>query len=120
MTSGKPYALRLVTDKELAALSSQALVYATVEVVDRKGNLVADASIPVKFSVSDGGEVIATGSGNPKDPSGYFHTERLTDEGKALGVVKLTGKRPKNGKNIVNVTVSSPGIKSATRAVEIK
>ncbi|MBD5355986.1 MAG: glycoside hydrolase family 2 protein [Bacteroides sp.] len=119
-TAGKPYALRLVTDKDTIDLSSQSLAYITVEVIDKNGIVVPNYPIKVKFSVSDGAEIIATGSRNPKDPVGYYHSERLTDSGKALCIIKLTGEKPNNNKNIVNFTASAPGVKSATLSLSIK
>lgn len=91
VTAGKSYSIRLTADRPNHAAGSQSLVYVLAEVIDKKGNVVPDAEVPLKFTVQGNGDIIATGSGNPKDPKGYFHTDRLTDEGKALAVVKSDG-----------------------------
>lgn len=109
VTSGKPYSIRLRADRTRISSEPQSLAYVLAEVVDKKGNVVTDAAVPLKFTVEGNAEVLATGSGNPKDPKGYFHAERVTDEGKALGVVKSNG-RPGD----IKVRVSAPGLKSAT------
>jgi len=75
--------------------TGQSLAYITAEVIDKKGNVVTDAELPLKFNVAGEAEIIATGSGNPKDPAGYFRKERVTDKGAALGVVRATGKNQK-------------------------
>jgi glycoside hydrolase family 2 len=119
-TSGKPYAIRLRSDKEALQNTGQSLAYITAEVIDKKGNVVTDAELPLKFNVAGEAEIIATGSGNPKDPAGYFRKERVTDKGAALGVVRATGKKSKSGKEMIKVTVSSPGLKSATIQLPLK
>ena len=81
---------------------------------------MTDAELPLKFTVEGEAEIIATGSGNPKDPAGYFHKERVTDKGTALGVVRATGNNSKSGKDIVKVTVSSPGLKYASIKLPLK
>jgi len=118
VTAGKPYAIRLKADKDFLSRNPQSLAYITAEIVDKKGNLVPNASVPLKFVVTGDAEIIATGSGNPKDSSGYFRSERVTDAGKALGVIKQTGTN--SGKNSVKTTVSSPGLKSASISLSIK
>ena len=91
-TAGKPYAIHLEADRDTLAANPQALAYVTATVVDKKGRTVANAEIPLTFTALGEGEVIATGSGNPKDPKGYFRPMRTTSEGRALAVVKSTGK----------------------------
>ena len=109
ITSDKPFAIRLKADRESIGSSAQSLAYVTAEIVDKKGNVVSDAKVPLKFEISGDGVILATGSGNPKDPKGYSHKERLTDKGRALAVVKSTGK--KTSKGGINLKVSSPGLK---------
>lgn len=108
VTAGKPYAIRLSADRQTLGKSPQSLAYVTAEIVDRKGNVVADAAIPLKFDATGGAEIIATGSADPKDPAGYFHTRRLTSGGRAVAVVKAKG----DGEKSV-VKVSARGLKSA-------
>lgn len=88
VTSGKPYAIRLTPDKSEFSNSPQELIYILAEIVDKKGNPVPNAEIPITFSIDGDAEILATGSGNPKDPQGYFHKKRTTHEGKALAVIK--------------------------------
>lgn len=106
VTSDKPFAIRLKADREKIGSSAQSLAYLTAEIVDKNGNVVNDAKVPVKFEISGDGEILATGSGNPKDPNSYFRSERVTDKGRALAVVKSTGK------GVIKIKVTSPGLKS--------
>lgn len=109
VTAGKPYAIRLSADRDSLGKSSQSLAYVSAEVIDRKGNIVADAAIPLSFTVAGGAEIIATGSGDPKDPKGYFHKQRVTSDGRALAVIKAKG----NG-TPAKVKVTARGLKGAT------
>jgi len=47
------------------------LAYATAEVADDKKKVVPDANIPFVFSVSDIGEIAATGNANPFDMTSF-------------------------------------------------
>lgn len=109
-TSGKPHAVRLKADREYLPASSQALAYITAEIVDKNGNPVTDAALPVTFTIDGEADIIATGSANPKDPAGYFHNKRLTWEGRALAVAKANGKKGKD----VRIKATVPGLKAAT------
>lgn len=109
VTAGKPHAIRLTPDKLQFADSSQALVYILAEVVDKKGNVVPNAEVHITFSVDGDAEVLATGSGNPKDPKGYFHNDRTTSEGKALAVIKSSSTA-----DPVKVIAKGRGLKPAT------
>lgn len=105
-TSGRPYAIRLIPDKDRLGNSSQNLVYVRAEIVDKQGHLVPNAAVPVTFQ-ADGAEIIATGSGNPKDPAGYFRATRITDGGLALAIVKGHGQR-------VRIKATAKGLRTAT------
>lgn len=110
-SSGKPYAIRLISDKDYLGESSQSLAYVVAEIVDKDGLSVTNANIPVMFEVHGDAEVIATGSADPKDPRGYYHIDRVTNAGKALGIIKRSEMNKINNKDIV-VTVKSKGLKS--------
>lgn len=112
-TSGKPYAIRLKSDKDYLGESSQSLAYVIAEIVDKDEFPVTNADIPVVFVVHGDAEVIATGSADPKDPRGYYHNDRITYAGKAMGVIKRA-KKDRDGKNYkdIVVTVQSNGLKS--------
>lgn len=114
-TAGKPYTVRISADKSIVPASSQSLIYLTSEVVDKKGNIVSDATIPLTFSCTGNGKIIATGSSDPKDPNGYFRTERTTCDGKALCVVKADGQPGE-----IIVTVKGKGLKSAHYVITTK
>ena len=115
-TSGKPYAVRLKADRGNVSADNSGLIYVEAEIVDRDGNVVSDAAVPVRFEVKGEGWVVATGSDNPKDPKGYHHPDRVTDKGRALAIVGHgNGKKGK----AVTVSASSKGLKKGSVSIEI-
>ncbi|MDE6285980.1 MAG: DUF4982 domain-containing protein, partial [Muribaculaceae bacterium] len=106
-TAGKPYAIRLTADRDRLAPGKQSLAFITAEVVDRQGRVVPDAALPLQFKATGGAGVIATGSGDPKDPRGYFRSERTTSGGRALGIIKATGEGTP-----ATITVTAPGLRA--------
>jgi beta-galactosidase len=95
-TSAEPAGLRLTPDraKLQAALiaGTPDLSYVTVEVVDAQGCLVPDAEHQIHFDVSGPGEIVAVGSGNPTTTEPYVGSQRKAFRGRALVVVRSTGK----------------------------
>lgn len=114
VTAGKPYAIRFTADNQSLAADPQALVYVLAEIVDKDGNIVTDAAVTLDFSVKGNAEILATGSGNPKDPKGYFHKNRITDEGKALAILKSNGKP-----GTIFLRATSPGLKPVTLTIPV-
>lgn len=113
VTAGKPYAIRLTSDRHTLDNFSQSLVYITAEIVDSKGNIVPDAKLPISFLAEGGGEILATGSGDPKDPDGYYRKVRKAYKGRALAIVKANGTETGD----IKVVARSKGLKPATLSI---
>ncbi len=107
-TAGKPYALRMTADKTQLDADNQDLAYVTVEVVDKDGRIVPDASDRISFTIGGNGTIEATGSADIKDTEGYCHTDRNAWKGRAGAVVKSSNKP-----GTVTLKASAPGLKSA-------
>lgn len=118
-TAGKPYAIRLRADKNTLTLGRQSLAYISAEVVDRNGQIVPDAEINVNFSVAGDAEIIATGSGNPKDSMGYRRHNRTTDAGRALGIVKLSPSAAQ-GIGKIKVTAKAKGLRPGAVVLDVR
>lgn len=106
-TSDVPAAVRLTPDKASFNADGQDLVYVVAEVVDKDGRVVPDASIPLEFNVSGAGTLLAAGSADLTDSDSYADSSVKTWKGRALLVVKSSGRK---GNAVVNV--KSPGLKS--------
>ncbi|KAH7140011.1 glycoside hydrolase superfamily [Dactylonectria estremocensis] len=89
-TTGAAAKLRMSADRTTLEATGEDLVYMTVEVVDKKGNIVPTADDLIRFSVSGPVEIIATDNGNPADMNAFGLHQREAFSG--LGLVILRTK----------------------------
>ncbi|KAK7757917.1 hypothetical protein SLS62_000295 [Diatrype stigma] len=88
-TVGDPAGLRLKADRDLIKGDGEDVAFVTVEVIDRRGDVVPRADDTISFSVISGpGEIAATDNGDPTDLTPFPSTERKTFSGRALGIVR--------------------------------
>lgn len=81
------------------------LIYIPIEICDEKGNVVQDEVRKLSVQVT-GASVAGFGSGNPKPRYNYTETITETYRGRALLILKRTGKQEK-----VNIEITSGEIK---------
>lgn len=108
-TTGAPYAIRLTADTTAMPADGESLAFVTIEVVDRDGNVVPLADNGLSVQVSGPAELKALGNADIKDNDPYFDNTHRVWHGRALAVIRNTGK-----KGAVSLKVSSPGIKDKT------
>lgn len=108
-TSDEPYALRLLPDKTHVSADNRDVVFAVVEVVDRHGNVVPDASVPLTFSVKGAASILAAGSADLTDTEPYSTPRARSWKGRAIVAVK-SGSETGN----IRLTASSPGLRAAS------
>ena len=82
------------------------LEYVVAEIVDAKGRLVPTADNTLSFSIDGDARILATGSPDPTDPSGYTRPVRKASQGRVLAVIRK-GAAP------CRLTVKSKGLKTA-------
>jgi beta-galactosidase len=90
-SAGPAAKIRLVADRETISAKRSDLSYVTVEITDSEGNLLPDAALPVRFSVSGEGDLAALGSGSPNKPEGFRGPLRTTWHGRALAILRPNG-----------------------------
>ena len=96
----------------------QDLAFIYVDVVDKDGNIVADADIPVTVSVKGQASLLAAASANLKDLEPKTSPNVTTYKGKAIIVVR-SGR--KAGKAIISATMSKEnGSKSTSLTINCK
>jgi len=94
-TVGEAKKIQLIMDRKNISTSRNDLAYVTVEITDAAGNLLPDANVPVKFSVSGAGELAAVGSGSPNRPESFRGPVRTTWHGRALAILRPSGSSGK-------------------------
>ena len=101
-TAGEPARLRLTPDRTMMVADGQSLTFVTVEVLDKQGTPVPEASIPCEAIVKGAGSLLAFASADLKDTEPYTSPRVKTWKGRALLVVRSTQKA-----GSVNVTIKS-------------
>jgi beta-galactosidase len=114
-TAGEPVEIRLTADRSTIRADRNDLSYVTVEVVDRRGTVVPDAAIPVRFTLTGAGELAATGSAAPNDASSFHLPIRKTYEGRCLAIL-----RPQDDAGKITLRAEADGLKPATIVVRTR
>ncbi len=91
-TAGEPSSLFLIADRNQINADRNDLAYVSVEVRDKDGNLVPNASIKVKLTVSGDGELIASGNAAPNDMESFRKPECTTYNGMCLAIIRPSAK----------------------------
>ena len=112
-TADAPAEIRLTADRSPIRADRADLSYVTVEVVDRRGTVVPNVDIPVRFTVNGAGELAATGSAAPNDASSFRAPVRKTCEGRCLAIL-----RPQGAPGRITLKAEADGLKAATIVVQ--
>ena len=104
-TAGKPAAIRL-TAEEHAMVGE--LAFVAVEIVDAKGRVVPTADTELTFSAGGTATLIAAGNADIKDEDPYFDAKHRAWHGRALAVLRSTGKKGR-----ATLTVTAEGLPTA-------
>lgn len=91
-TSGKAASIRLTPDRKVITADGQDLAYIVAEVVDKDGNIVADAEETFDVSVSGNGTLLAAASASFKDLEPKTSNHVTTYFGRAVIVVRSARK----------------------------
>ena len=100
-TSGEPASIRLTTDRKQISADGEDLAYIKLEVIDKNGYLVPDATIPVTVNVNGKATLLAAATANLRDIEPKTSPNVTTYKGQALIVVR-SGK--KAGKATITAT----------------
>jgi beta-galactosidase len=87
-TTGVPSAIRLIADRTAIQADRNDLSFISVEIIDEFGQVVTDASVKVKLTLTGGGELIGSGNACPFDMESVGKTSINTFRGKALVIVR--------------------------------
>jgi beta-galactosidase/beta-glucuronidase len=108
-TAGAPYTLKLTPDSSTLLANGKSLSYITVDVVDKNGVMVPNASNMLNFSVTGAGIFAGADNGHEDSAEGYRLPSHSAFNGKGLGIVEST-----TTPGPITVTVSSDGLLPVT------
>ena len=108
-TAGEPVAMRLTADHQPLKADGQDLAFVTVELVDANGMVNPTAANRLKASVSGPATIAAFGNADIKDCDPYTDSQHQAWKGRALLVLRSTGKKGK-----VTVSIQGEQLKTAT------
>jgi beta-galactosidase len=91
-TVGPPAAIRLVSDRKELNCSDDDLAYVRIEVIDKDGNRVSNAAIPISLKIKGNGRLEASGNAGPTDLQSFRNPHLTTYHGKALAIIQTNGK----------------------------
>ncbi len=92
-TAGAPHHIRLTSDKNSINANGRSLVFVTVEVVDKDGNLCPNAENEIVFSVDGGATIAGVDNGCQTSMERFKANHRKAFFGKCLVVVQA-GRQP--------------------------
>lgn len=105
-TAGTPARIRLTADRDRVETSG--LAFVTIEIVDAQGRVVPTADTEMTFSVAGNASLLAVGNADIKDEDPYFDNRHRAWHGRALAVVRNTGRQGKS-----TLTVTAKGLPAA-------
>ena len=114
-TTGKPHHLVAKANRTSAKANGEDLVYITVQVADKDGNLVPDDSRLVNFKVNGAGTFRATANGDPTCLY-PFHRPQMPLFSGALTAIVETADTP----GTITFTATAKGVKPVTLTIPVK
>lgn len=113
-TAGKPHHLVLTAARKSLEANGDDLLYVTVQVADKDGNIVPTDSRMVKFKVDGAGTFEATANGDPTCILPFQNPEMKLFSGAATAILR-SGKTP----GTLRLRATAPGVKAAELTVPV-
>lgn len=114
-TAGKPDHIVLTPSRKELSADGEDLVYITVQVADKDGNIVPTDTRRVKFSAKGAGKFRATANGDPTNLDLFHLPEMPLFAGAATAIVQA-GDKP----GTVTFEAKAPGVKGAKITIPVK
>jgi len=111
-TTGKPSALKIITDSTAVNADGKDVALIHIDVVDEQGNVVPDADNLINFTVTGNGKLLGVDNGNQRDDDSFKLDHRKAFKGHAYAVIQ-SGRTA--GK--ITVTVQSEGLKPVSTTI---
>ena len=75
-TAGKPAKIELIPDRNLIKSDGEDMVFVTVRIVDKEGNLCPNSDNLIEFEIEGEGIIVAVGNGNAATTEAFQSNER--------------------------------------------
>jgi beta-galactosidase len=109
-----PARIKLSPERTTLRADGQDTIVVPVSILDGKGRLVANADNQITFELT-GGKLLGVGNGNPGDHDPDRASQRNAFNGHCIAVIQAGVKRES-----MKLTVTSPGLSSATVTFQVK
>lgn len=114
-TAGEPAAIAIEPDQTSLTANGTDISLVTVKIVDAQGRAVPVATNVVTFNVTGSGHLLGVGNGDPACHESDKGNERSAFNGSCLAIVQ-SSRTP----GTITLQAESPGLKSATAAIEAR
>lgn len=114
-TAGKPHHLVVTPNRDTIAAAGDELVYFTVQVADKDGNIVPDDSRMVSFKVDGAGQFEVTANGDPTCLLPFQNPKMKLFSGAATAIA-----RSATTPGTLRFTATAPGVRPATATITVK
>ena len=114
-TSGKPHHLVATPHKQRLTADGEDLLYITVQVADKEGNIVPTDTRRVKYRVDGAATFEATANGDPTSLLPFHSPEMDLFSGAATAIVRSAATP-----GTLRFTVTAPGLRSATLTLPVR
>lgn len=113
-TSGVAAGIRLVADRSIINADRNDLSFVRIEAVDMNGQVVRDAEVKVKLTISGNGELAATGNASPNDMESVNKPVIKTFKGKAQAIL-----RPFSTAGNIKLKAESEGLTTGELTIQV-
>jgi beta-galactosidase len=114
-TVGEPAAIALSVDRDAIAADRRDVAHVTVRILDPQGRVVPLADNEVAFEIQGEGKIIGLDNGYLASHEDFKGSRKKAFNGLCLAIVQSTAKPGR-----IQLTATSPGLKSASVAVTTK
>lgn len=114
-TAGKPHHLVLTPARKALDADGKDLLYVTVQVADKDGNIVPDDSRLVKFKVDGAGAFEAAANGDPTCILPFQNPEMKLFSGAATAILRAS-----DAPGTLRLRATAPGVKAAELTVPVR
>ena len=114
-TAGKPARIELIADRELIKSDGEDMVFVTVRVVDKEGNLCPNSDNLINFEIEGQGAIVAVGNGNAATTEPFQSNKRKAFSGQCMVFIKAF-----KDAGHINLKATSEGLTLAQVQVQTK